>query len=125
MYDYNYAVGSPLHAGLQPECQIACVCAATKFEEVCTQLQEGSISLYDLEKIKTKRVRLSRLCEALTFQTDKNLSLDSVVAFIDKRLDEFEKFLLRKQAYMEICTWMTESIKGIFIHYYCMPLTAV
>ncbi len=107
-----YAVGSPLHAGLQPECQIACVCAATKFEEVCTQLQQGSITLYDLQKMNTKEVRLRRLCEALTFQRDKNISLESVLACIDNRLDEFKKFSLRKQAYMEICKWMTESMKG-------------
>ncbi len=119
-----YTACSPLHAGLQPECQIACFCAATKVEELCTQLQQGSISLYDLQKMKTKEVRLRRLCEALTYRRDKKLSIDSVLSCIDKRLDEFEKFSLRKQAYIEICKWMTESVKGIFMHF-SMRLTAV
>ena len=66
--------------------------------------------------MKTKEVRLRRLCEALKFQRDKNISLDSILACIGNRLDEFKKFSLRKQAYMEICKWMTESIKGIFMH---------
>ncbi len=68
--------------------------------------------MYDLYKMKTKEVRLRSLCEAVVLQGDKKLSLNSIIACIGQRLVEFEKFSSRKQAYLDICKWMPESIKG-------------
>ena len=113
-YFYSYA-GNKIHGGLQPECQIACVCAATKFEEICGKLKEGNIDLYDLQKMKEKQVQLRRLCEALAVQGDQNITLASVSACIEQRLDEFEKFSSRKQAYWDFCRLLPHSIKGIII----------
>ncbi len=65
--------------------------------------------------MKNKKLQLRRLCEAVAFQGDKKVSLDSVIACIDIRLGEFNKFSLRKQAYLDICRWMPESIEGMDI----------
>ena len=97
-----------LSEGLQDECQIACVCASTKFDEICVELQQGNVSLHDLQKMKEKEVRLRRLCEAVASQEDGKLSQEAVLECLDQRLKEFDRFSTRQQAYLDICKWIPD-----------------
>ena len=99
---------SLLNKGLQDECQIACLCASTKFDEICIELQQGDVSLYDLRKMKKMEMRLRRLCEAVTGQGDKKLSQKDVLECLDQRLQEFDRFSTRQQAYLDICKWIPD-----------------
>ena len=98
-----------LSEGLQPECQIACICASTKFDDICVELQQGDVSLHDLQKMKEKEVQLRRLCEAVSGPEDtEKLSQKAVLECLYQRLEEFDRFSTRQQAYLDVCKWIPD-----------------
>ena len=108
--------------GLPQDCQILCVCAYTKFRDVCFKLQRGEISVNDLNKLADNKLLVNQLCAAVITTGDKDLSLDSVIETLSQRLNEYKLFCSRQKAYREICQWIPnpEKVEGNIHTYKCI-----
>ena len=91
--------------GLPEECHVACVCASTKFEEICRRLEKGEVSLNELHRIKEKEKQVKRLCETVT---GAGLSYDAVLSILKQRLNEYNYFSSRRHTYLGICNWISD-----------------
>ena len=112
MYVILFAEGtSKLKEGLPVKCQVACSCAISRLEEVFKQLQEGEITIVDLQKIKDKSEQMKRLCEAASADQKKDeperrggeMSYDAMLEAVKQRIEEFEKFKQHKDYLLSLC----------------------
>lgn len=107
---------SKLKEGLPDECQVACLCALTKFQEVCGRVQSGDISMSELHKIKGNSEQMKRLCAAVTVQGDKKegrqLSFNTVQGALQQRLEEFSTFEQKRSYLSHLCTHLSSTIQG-------------
>ena len=94
--------------GLSQECQIACVCAVSKFRDICEHIQSGNITVLDLHKMSTHRELVERLCKAVE---DEGLTSKVVSAVLDQRVREFLFIERRQQVYQAICNWIPDPSK--------------
>ncbi len=94
--------------GLPEDCHVVCVCASSKFEEICTRLEKANVSLMELRKMKDKEKQVQRLCEAVTGSKNSQLSYERVFCSLNQRLSEFDHFSCRRQAYLEVCKWILD-----------------
>ena len=120
--------------GLSPDSQILCVCAYTKFRDVCTFLQTGEISISDLHKLADNKILADQLCAAVITTGDKDLTYESVMKSLSQRLNEYKFFCSRQKAYRQICEWIPyqEKVQGkvclyipvvnISLYYNCMQV---
>ena len=99
---------SLLNQGLSQECQLACVCALSKFKDICTQIKMGEVTINDLRKMNASKELVESLCKAVE---DKELTYSSLSACLDQRVQEFQFFEKRRQAYQDICNWIREPTK--------------
>ncbi len=112
-----------MREGLPEECHITCVCAASKFEEMCKRLEKGDINLQDLRKMKQHEHQVKTLCEAVAASSQK-----TVVHDLNQRLKEFTHFSTRQRAYLEVCKWIMDSgnptnpVAGAYSIYNCMQI---
>ena len=98
---------SRVKLGLSQECEIACLCALTKFKEVCGRLQSGDITVNELKMIEKLQKNMERLCETVTrFSAEEGLSSDALRFTLKQRLREFQNFEHRRQMYVKVCDWI-------------------
>ncbi len=69
---------SLLKGSLPEDCRIACVCASSKFEEICNRLEKANVSHKELCKMKDREQQVQRLCEAVTGSENSPLSYKRV-----------------------------------------------
>ena len=101
--------------GLSQECEIACLCALSKFKEVCGRLRNGDITVNELKMIEKLSKNMERLCEAVTrFSAEEGLSSDALRLTLQQRLREFQTFEHYRQMYVKICDWIPspECVQG-------------
>ena len=97
MYIISTGSKSKLREGLPQECQSACVRALSQFRKVCDQMQTRSITVTELQKIKSNQEQMKMLCEAATVSGDKESgqlsykAVDSVLSQIMQEYDVFEE----------------------------------
>ncbi len=96
--------------GLSEKCQIACVCALSKFKDICERVQSGDIIMSDLNQMGTHRYHVEKLCEAIE---GEELSSKTVSAALDKRMQQYLFIENRRKAYIHICGWISQ-IEGTF-----------
>ena len=113
----NYAGSeSQLKRGLPDECQIACLCALTKFQEVCGRVQSGDIPMSELQKISDNDEQMKRLCAAVTVQGDKKesgqLSFKAIQSALHQRLQEFHAFDQHRSCLSHLCNHLSDAIRG-------------
>ncbi len=94
--------------GLPEDCRVVCVCASSKFEEICNRLEKANVSLMELRKMKGREQQVKRLCEAVTGSENSQLSYERVFRTLNQRLREFNHFSCRRQAYLEVCKWILD-----------------
>ncbi len=58
--------------------------------------------------MKDRKQQVQRLCEAVTGSKNSHLSYESVFCSLNQRLKEFSHFSGRRQAYLEVCTWILD-----------------
>ena len=106
---------SKLKEGLPDECQVACLCALTQFQEVCGRVQSGDIPMSELRKIKGNSEQMKRLCAAATVQGDKKegkqLSFNTVQGALQQRLKEFSSFEQKRSYLSHLCNHLS-NIQG-------------
>ncbi len=97
-----------MKGGLPEDCRVVCVCASSKFEEICNKLEKANVSLKELRKMKDKEKQVQLLCEAVTGSRKSQLSYKRVSCSLQQRLKEFNHFSSRRQAYLEVCKWILD-----------------
>ena len=119
MYVILFSEGtSKLKEGLPEKCQVACSCAISRLEEVFKQLQEGEITIVDLQKIKDKSEQMKRLCEAASADQKKDkrregeMSYDAMFEAVKQRIEEFEKFKQHKGYLLSLCQKIQPPLRG-------------
>ena len=113
----NVHVGcdSKLKEGLPEECNVACVLALSRFDDVCRTLQNGDMTVFNLRKIDNNEQQMKRLCEAVTkFAKGEQMTYDTLRSTLLRRLQEFTSFKHCKAMYLSICNWVPspESVRG-------------
>lgn len=110
---------SQLKHGLPDDCQILCLCALTKIQEVCSRIQSGDIlksQSAELEKISDNYEQMKRLCTAVTVQGDKKgsrqLSFKAVQSALHQRLQEFLAFDKHCFYLSHLCSHLSDSVQG-------------
>ena len=96
---------SKLKEGLPQECQVACLCALTKFHEISDSIQRGDINIEQLHIIKLNQEQMKRLCDA-DKQTDLTFST------VQQRLEEFQMFERNKGHLFYLCSQLHGDIQG-------------
>ena len=106
---------SKLKEGLPDECEVACLCALTTFQDVCGKVQSGDIPMSELRKIKGNSEQMKRLCAAATVQGDKKegkqLSFNTVQGALQQRLEEFSTFEQKRFYLSHLCNHLS-NIQG-------------
>ena len=110
---------SQLKRGLPDDCQIVCLCALTKIQEVCYRIQSGDIlksQSAELEKISDNYEQMKRLCAAVTVQGDKKgsrqLSFKAVQSALHQRLQEFRAFDENYFYLSHLCSHLSGNVQG-------------
>ena len=104
---------SKLKEGLPRECQIACLCALSKFQEVSGQVQSGDITVKQLHKIESNQEQMKRLCDAATPQDkETDLTYNTVSHALQQRLEEFQTFERNKGHLLHLCSQLHGAIQG-------------
>ena len=62
-------------------------CAVSKLESVCTNIQNGNITITELESIKAKETQMNKLCDIISETQSVELQKS-----MTQRLREFEHF---------------------------------
>ena len=109
IFHFHSLIGSTsvLKKGMPEESQAACLCALSKFNEVCDSLKTGDITVGDLWMIAGNRDRMQRLCRAVTSSGSKEgNSYDSLNILLQARLIEFRTFQDYKTMHLKICNWI-------------------
>ena len=96
-----------MKAGLDRECQIACACAASEFQSVCTSLAQQTITMKELRLINKALDQIKRLCEAAAFGSDPVVSFDVVQKGLQDRLDEYKHFEQHRAHLGNLCVQLT------------------
>ena len=81
---------------LTEECQVICMCALGKLQDVCKRICRGNISMSELEEIKERKGQMDKLCRAAATDSD----VPSVRVLNDniiQRQKEFRYFQLYHQ----------------------------
>jgi len=110
---------SQLKHGLSDDCQIVCLCALTKIQEVCFRIQNGDVlkgQSAELEKISDNYEQMKRLCAAVTVQGDKKgskqLSFKAVQSALHQRLQEFRAFDEHCFYLSHLCSHLSGNVQG-------------
>ena len=94
--------------GLPQECQIACLCALSGFQDVCDHMQKRNISITELQKIKDNHEQMKRLCEAATAHGDSEengqLSYKAVNSALSQIMEEFKVFEEHRSHLSHLCS---------------------
>ena len=116
-----YIVGNEclLYEGLSLACRVACVCALSKFRDICAQIQAAHVTVLDLQRISNTKELVERLCKAVE---DKELTYSALSACLNQRVREFQFFQKRRRAYQTICEWIpdTTKIEGVYLLLFIM-----
>ena len=116
MYIISTESKSKLKEGLPPECQVTCVCALSKFREVCVQMQTRSITVTELQKIKNNQEQMKRLCEAATVNGDSKesgqLSYKAVESVLSQIMEEFGVFEEHLSHLSHLCANILVDVQG-------------
>ena len=110
----KFTVGqSKLKEGLPQECELACLCALSKFQEISGQVQSGDITVKQLQKIESHQEQMKRLCAAATPQDkETDLTYSTVSHALHQRLEEFETFKRNKRHLFHLCSQLHGAIQG-------------
>ena len=107
---------SKLKEGLPQECQIACLCALSGFQDVCNHMQKRSISVTELQKIKDNHEQMKRLYEAATAHGDSEesgqLSFQAVNSALSQIMEEFKVFEERRSHLSHLCSNIPDVVQG-------------
>ena len=104
---------SKLKEGLPRECQFACLCALSKLQEICGQIQNGNITVEELHKIKSSQGQMKRLCAAAAHQDEQTeLAFNAVSGALHQRLEEFQTFERNKDCLFHLCNHLHGDIQG-------------
>lgn len=107
---------SKLKQGLPDECQLACSCAVTMFEDVCKNIQKGDIPMEEMQKIKQKSSQMKRLCEAVSLPGDEkrkqNMSFTDIDCVVEQRMQEFKVFEEYKGQLCQLCSHIPDTVQG-------------
>ena len=122
VYLFNFTESkSKLKEGLPPECQMACLCALSKFQEISGQVKSGNITIIQLHKIKSNQEQMKRLCAAATPQDkEADLTYSTVSHALQQRLEEFQTFERSKGHLFNLGSQLQDDIQG---NYECCNLT--
>ena len=104
---------SRLKEGLPQECQMACLFALSKFQEVSRQVQSGDISVEQLHKMESSKKQMKRLCAAATPQDmETDLAYNTVSHALHQRLEEYQMFERNKRNLFHLCSQLHGAIQG-------------
>ena len=108
---------SKLKEGLPKECQIACICALCKFQDVCDHMQKRNISVAELQKIKDNHEQMKRLCEAAnTAHGDSKesgqLSYKGVNSALSQIMEEVKVFEECRSQLSHLCLNIPDVVQG-------------
>jgi len=96
---------SNLRAGLPNDCQLACVCANSKLDEVFVKLETRKVTILELQKIEKQQTQMKYLCEAASIQQNevsKSFSLSNK-AIVKRRIEEFKCFEEQQGVLQHLC----------------------
>ena len=114
--------------GLPQECQIACLCALSGFQDVCDHMQKRNISVTELQKIKDNHEQMKRLCEAATAHGDSEesgqLSYKAVNSALSQIMEEFKAFEEHRSHLSHLCSNIRpDVVQGkLVIKFICMSI---
>ena len=99
---------------------MACYCAISQLEEVSRQLQEGNVTIFDLQKIKDGRDQMRRLCEAASADQKKDksdqrageMSYNAMFQAVRLRIEEFTSFEEQQRYLLNLCQRINPQIKS-------------
>ena len=97
--------------GLPESCQIACSSAISVLEQFSRQLQEGDITVLDLEKVGKKLGQMSRLCDA-AMKEGVESPLNTMRSHVQLRLAEYALYLQQHRNLNHLCQMIDHSISG-------------
>ena len=109
---------SRMKLGLSPDCQVVCLCALTKFKEVCGRLQTRDITVNELKMIEKLQKNMERLCDSVTRFEEDSLSSEDLRVTLQQRLSEFQTFEKRRKSYIMICDLIPDCVQGEMFHAY-------
>ena len=67
--------------------RLIATCAVSKLESVCTDIQNGNITLTELKSIEAKQTQMNKLCDVIS----KTRSTELIISMA-QRLKEFKHF---------------------------------
>ena len=112
---YTFSDGtSKAKEGLPQNCLIACSFAISQLNAVSWQLQEGDITVMELQKVLAKEEHMKRLCEAASAEP-KNEYRSLVQEFSDTlqlRVQEFKSFKEQQGFLIHLCQRIYPQIEG-------------
>ena len=85
--------------GLPENCVLACICAESQFQLISSQLNEGTITVMDLEKIQLRYEQMKRLIKAV----QKAHSRCDVYHPLNLRLQELRVYHEQKKYLENVC----------------------
>jgi len=110
---------SKLKEGLPQECQEACICALTKFQDVYDHMQKRSISVTELWKIKENEKQVRRLCEAaIAYEGKKengHLLYEAVDCVLSQIVEEFDAFKEHRSHLLHLSYSIPDVVQGKLI----------
>ena len=108
---------------------MACACALSQFRDVCDRMQERSISVTELQKIKNNHEQMKRLCEAATAHGDSKesgqLLYHTVNSALSQIVEEFNEFEEHRSHLSHLCSNIPDVVQGklviksIYISVHC------
>lgn len=109
---------SNLRAGLPDDCQLACVCANSKLDELFQKLETRKVTILELQKIEKQPTQMKYLCEAAsTQQNEVSKSVPvSYEAIVKPRIEEFKCFEKQQGVLQRLCLCLQiHKIHGTYI----------
>ena len=118
---FNYSDGtSKTREGLPRMCLDACCYADSQLEEVVRQLQQGDITVTDLEKINGHIEQMNRLCTAaqkIKCEVEHTLGYVHVRQLVEMRLEEFATYQEQLGYLQHLCSKIHPRIDGEGAYY--------
>ena len=124
-YIISTGSNSKLREGLPQEYQLACVRALSQFRKVCDQMQTRSITVTELQKIKSNQEQMKRLCEAATVSGDKEsgqLSYKAVDGVLSQIMEEYDVFEEHVSHLSHLCADIPDIVQGKLVTMSDAPL---
>ena len=93
-----------------------CACAVTRLHDVCDRMQDRSISVSELRKIKDHYEQMKRLCEAATANgdsvVDRHLSYRKVDNTLAQTMEELQVLEEHRSHLSHLCSNIPDNVQG-------------